>query len=180
MKIANNLTTWLTIAGMIPLGIGGITKGIDLLRYDLLDKAKNDEEIYIRHMIADHLQTSEITKTYPIPIEGGGRLLVNVYKDKCGVVKRETEDGMITKNTVFPDPDRAGKIKEMYSSSNGLAYAMAPPFDFGYHRKDKGYEENKKGNVVYWKYQDGCVLSYRYDDYGNTKDWRWEVYNHDR
>lgn len=177
MKIANNVGTWLAIFGAIPLAIGGITKGIDLLRYDLLGKAHNDEEVYIRHMIADHLQISEATKTTTIPISDG-YLIISVYRDKCVVVKRETEDGMVTKNTVLPDPDKAEKIKKMYSNSGNLVYAMSPSFDFGYHKRDSNYRENQKGREIFRLYNDGCVLAYSYDDYGNTGNWHWKVYKH--
>lgn len=177
VPISNKISTWLAILGAIPLAVGGITKGIDLLRYDLLNKAHNDEEIYTRHMIADHLQTSETVKTTTLLVNGG-YLVINIYKDKCVVVKRETEDGMVIKNTVLPDPEKAEKIKNMYSNSGNLAYAMSPPFDFGHHRKDYGYEEKKKGAMIYRIYRDECVLSYSYDNYGNTINWRWEVYRH--
>ena len=164
---------------MIPLGIGGITKGIDLLKYDLLGKARNDDQVYIRHMISDHLQSEEDAKTTTIPLDNGF-LIINIYKDKCVIVKRKTVDGMITKNTVLPDPDRIEKIKEMYSSSRGIAYAMSPAFDLGYHRRDYNYKEKQDGKDIYRVYNDKCLLVYSLDAYGNTVNWRWRAYNHDR
>ena len=63
-----------------------------------------------------------------------GVIIVNVFPDKCVVVKRKTGDGMVTAMKVLPDPERAQKIKELYSDTdNGVVYAMAAPFDFSAH-----------------------------------------------
>ncbi len=178
MKITNSLSTWLAIAGMLPMGVGGIAKGVDILRYDFLGKAHNEEEVYVRHMTSDHLLDNEHAQTTKIPVTDGV-IIVNVFPDKCVVVKRKTSDGMVTAMKVLPDPEKAEKIKEIYSDcSNGVAYAMAAPFDFGAHKQDCDYKEEKQGVAIVRSYGDGCVLRYEFDKYGNSKNWVWVKYKH--
>lgn len=178
MKIANNLTTWLSIPPLIAVALGGITKGVETFRYDLFGAPRNDEEAYVLHMASDHLLDNETAQTTSIPVSDGV-IIVNVFPDKCVVVKRKTEDGMVTAMKVLPDPERAQKIKELYSDTdNGVAYAMAAPFDFCAHKHDSDYKEEKRGATIVRTYSDGCVLRYEFDKYGNTKNWTWVKYNH--
>lgn len=179
MKFTNNLSTWLAIPAALALSIGGITKSIDLFKYDLLGMARNEAEAYTRHMISDHLGSDEETKTMVMrcPKEV---IILSVAPDGCATLKRKTIEGMVTSNTLVPDPKMADKIKELYSGSdNGVAYAMAAPFDFGAHNKDYGYKEEKtSGAAIVRTYGDGCVLRYEFDKYGNSLNWTWIKYNH--
>ena len=178
MKIANNVSTWLAIFGALPLAIGGISKGIDTFRYDLFGVPRNDEEVFVKHMTSDHLLDNEQAQTHVIHVTDGV-IIVNVFPDKCVVVKRKTGDGMVTAMKVLPDPEKAEKIKEIYSDSdNGTAYAMAAPFDFGNHKQDYDYKEEKRGAAIVRSYSDGCVLSYGFDKYGNSRGWEWIKYRH--
>lgn len=178
MKIANNVSTWLAIFGAIPLAVGGISKGVDTFRYDIFGVPRNDEEIFVRHMASDHLLDNEQAQTTVIPVSDGV-IIVNVFPDKCVVVKRKTDEGMVTAMKVLPDPEKAEKIKELYSDSdNSVAYAMAAPFDFGVHKQDYNYKEEKQGASVLRTYGDSCVLRYEFDKYGNSKNWTWLKYRH--
>ena len=164
--------------GAIPLTIGSVSKGVEILKYDLLNMPENDEEIYMRHSISDHLLDNEHAQTTIIPVTDG-IIIVNVFPDKCVVVKRKTNEGMVTAMKVLPDPDKAEKIKEIYSDSDkGMAYAMAAQFDFGAHNKDYGYKEEKQGAAIDRTYGDGCTLRYEFDKYGNSRNWTWVKYNH--
>lgn len=178
MKIANNLTTWLAIPGAIVIALGAITKGMETFRYDLLGMARNDEEVFVKHMTSDHLFDNETSQSNSIPVSDG-TIIVNVFPDKCVVVKRKTSEGMVTAMKVLPDPEKAEKIKEIYSDyNNGVAYAMAAPFDFGAHAQDCDYKEEKRGVAIVRTYGDGCILRYEFDKYGNSKNWSWVKYNH--
>ena len=178
MKITNSISTWLAILGALPLAVGGISKGVDTFRYDLFGVPRNDEEVFVKHMTSDHLLDNEHAQTTIIPVTDG-MVIVNVFPDKCVVVKRKTSEGMVTAMKVLPDPEKAEKIKEIYSDSdNGTAYAMAAPFDFGAHNKDYGYKEEKRGAAIVRTYGDGCVLKYEFDKYGNSKGWTWVKYKH--
>ena len=178
MKIANNVSTWLAIPATIALSLGGISKSIDLVKYDILDKSRNEAEAYTRHMISDHLGSAEETQTMVMrcPKE---TIILNVSPDGCAALKRKTIEGMVTSNTLVPDPKMADKIKELYSGSDkGTAYAMAAPFDFGVHKQDYDYKEEKQGAAIVRTYGDNCVLRYEFDKYGNSRNWTWVKYKH--
>lgn len=174
MKITNIIA----LMTAIPLVLGGITKGVDMVKYNLLGKAHNDEEVYVRHMKADHLYTDEKPAITNIQIPDGGLARFLAYSDGCIVIKRQTEDGMTTGNKIFVKPEYAEKIKEMYSDSGNIAYAGMQKFDFGVHKGDLNYKEEKKRTIVIRYYRDGCNLGYEIDDYGNTASWRWLLYKH--
>lgn len=178
MKIANNLSTWLAVFAALPLAFGGITKAIESIRYDLIGTPRNDEEIFIKHTLSDHLMDKEPSQTHKIPVTDG-IIIVNVFPDKCVVVKRKTNEGMVTAMKVLPDPEKIEKIKSLYSDgSNGIAYAATPAFDFGQHKNDQSYNEAKAGEEVIRAYKDKCSLKYGFDKYGNSKGWVWLRYNH--
>lgn len=178
MKIANNVSTWLAVLGAIPLAVGGISKGIDIFRYDVFGMSRNDEEVFVKHMTSDHLLDNEHAQTTTIPV-ADGVIIVNVFPDKCVVVKRKTFDGMVTAMKVLPDPEKAEKIKEIYSDcNNGVVYAMVAPFYFGAHKQDNNYKEQKSDGGILRTYSDGCVLRYEFDKYGNSKHWEWVEYKH--
>lgn len=178
MKIANNLSTWLAILGALPLAVGGVSKGIETFKFDLFGMPRNDEEVFVKHMVSDHVLGNENAQTTTIPVTDGV-IIVNVFKDKCVVVKRKTGDGMVTAMKVLPDPEKAEKIKEIYSDyDNGVAYAMAAPFYFGVHKQDCDYKERKSDGGILRTYSDGCVLRYEFDKYGNSKGWEWVQYKH--
>lgn len=178
MKIANKLSTYLAIPATIALSLGGISKSIDLIKYDILDMSRNEAEAYTRHMISDHLGSDEETQTMVMhcPKE---TIILNMSPDGCATLKRKTIEGMVTSNTLVPDPKMADKIKELYTDSdNGIVCAMAAPFDFGIHKQDYDYKEEKRGAAIDRTYGDGCILRYGFDKYGNSKDWAWIKYRH--
>lgn len=176
MKITSSITIALAICG----SLGSIPTGINAIKYDLLGMARNEPEVYTRHMIADHLVSIEEPQATVI-YRPNEFISVNVFPDGCVVVKRKTTDGMVTSNTVVPDPKMVDKIKELYSGSdNNIAYAMEPPFDFGAHKADYGYDESKKGSSVLRVYKDGCVLRYEFNKYGTSQRWQWIKYNHQK
>lgn len=178
MKLTNSLSTWLAILGALPLAVGGVSKGIDTFKFELFGMPRNDEEVFVKHMTSDHLLDNEHAQITTIPVTDGV-IIVNVFPDKCVVVKRKTADGMVTAMKVLPDPEKAEKIKEIYSDcDNGVAYAMAAPFDFGAHKQDCDYKEEKQGAAIARSYNDGCVLRYEFDKYGNSKNWIWIKYQH--
>ena len=99
--------------------------------------------------------------------------------DDCIAVQRKTEYGDPISITVLPSPDKADKIKEMYSGNYNVVYAEGIKFDFGVHLKDFNCKEVIYGNTVKRTYSDGCCLQYRYDTKtGQTIDWTWLVYEH--
>ena len=128
-------------------------------------------------MIKEHLLDSENATSIN---DRDGKIIVYTYPDKCIVVKRVTEEGLVSGMKVLPDPSKIEMIKEKYSGSdNGTVYAgQIKKFELGEHAKDYNYAETKKGNDIVGTYSDGCVLRYSYDEYGNTKGWIWIKYQH--
>ena len=148
MRITNSISTWLAILGALPIAVGAISKGVDTFRYDLFGAPRNDEEVFVKHMTSDHLLDNEHAQTTIIPVTDG-MVIVNVFPDKCVVVKRKTSEGMVTAMKVLPDPEKSEKIKEIYSDSDKvLPTQWLPPFDFGAHNKDYGYKEEKRGAAI--------------------------------
>lgn len=177
MKIANNLTTWIAILGSLPLAAGGISKGIDIVRHDLIGIARNEEEAFQRHLMSDHFMSEE--KAYCDVISAkNGFVVVNMFPDGCVTIKRKDENGNIVSMKVLPEPGKVDKIKEIYSDNSGIVYASEVPFKFGVHLGDFDYVESKKGSSVLRVYGDSCILRYEFSIYGASQRWKWIRYNH--
>lgn len=176
MKIASNLTQVLTVAVSLFAG-GGIPKGYDFIKHDLMGIARNDAEAFTRHLMDEHVLSDEVCKTATLDAKEGFASLT-VRPDDCFVVKRKDAYGNIVSMHLLPPPDRADKIKEMYSSNSGIAYAGEAPFDFGFHKGGFDYVESKKGSSVLRVYKDSCTLRYEYSIYGATQRWQWVKYQH--
>lgn len=182
VSLTSKISKWLAIFAAIPLAIGGIVQGIDVVQYKFLGKAHNLDEVLMRHFKEDHLLSDEIPKITNIQIEGGGLIRIAAYKDKCVGAKRQESDGMMTKLTVLPHPEYVAKLIELYAKGNGgIAYAAMNEmkgFDFKAHKGDMSYTEGKKRTIIIRIYRDGCELGYELDDYGNSDKWRWIMYKH--
>jgi hypothetical protein len=169
--------TIIAVITSIPVILGAVSKAVDMIKHDFLKYARNDEEVYIKHMINEHLLDSENATSIN---NRDGKIIVYTYPDKCIVVKRVTDEGLVSGMKVLPDPSKTEMIKEKYSGSdNGTVYAgQIKKFELGEHAKDYDYAETKEGNDIVRTYRDGCVLHYSYDKYGNTKGWIWIKYQH--
>lgn len=177
MKIAS-LTQVITITASLLAG-GGVPKGYDFIKYDLLGIARNDAEAFTRHLMDEHVMTDEVCKTATLDAREGFASLT-VRPDDCFVIKRKDSYGNIVDMKLLPPPDRADKIKTMYSDSCGIAYAGETPFDFGFHKGGFDYDESKKGSSILRVYKDGCTLRYEYSIYGSTQKWQWIKYDHQK
>ena len=180
IKIASNLTQVITVAISLFAG-GGIPKGYDFVKYDLLKKPHNEQEAFTRHLMNEHVLNDEVCKTATLDARDGFAA-ISIRPDDCIVIKRKDSYGNVIDMKLLPPPDRADKIKAMYSDNCGIAYASEIPFDFGVHQGGFDYVQSKKdtknGVSILRVYKDGCTLRYRIDTYGYVKDWQWISYKH--
>ena len=98
-------------------------------------------------MINEHLLDSENATSIN---NRDGKIIVYTYPDKCIVVKRVTDEGLVSGMKVLPDPSKTEMIKEKYSGSdNGTVYAgQIKKFELGEHAKDYDYAETKKVMIL--------------------------------
>ena len=176
MKIVSNLTQVITVAVSLFAG-GGIPKGYDFIKYDLMGKPHNDAEAFNLHLMDEHMLKDEVCKTATLDAREGFAA-ISIRPDDCIVVKRKDSYGNVLDMKLLPPPDRAEKIKEMYSSNSGIAYAGEKPFDFGYHKGGFDYVQSQKGSSILRVYKDSCVLRYEFNKYGTTQRWQWVKYQH--
>ena len=175
MKIANTITIGLAIIG----SLGSIPTGINAIKYDLLGIARNDAEAFTRHLMDEHVLSDEVCKTATLDAKDGFAA-ISLRPDDCIVIKRKDSYGNVIDMKLLPPPDRADKIKELYSDNSGIAYAGEQPFDFKVHREDLPYkyDESKKGSSVLRVYKDSCILRYEFSRYGTAQNFQWIKYNH--
>lgn len=170
---------WLALISMIPASITGIIKGVEEFQHRVLGKAQSVNEIYMRHLIYDHIMKEDKSERNTMNTREGFAEICKFPSDDCIAVQRKTEYGDPISITVLPSPDKIDKIKEIYSSSCGVAYAQGIKFDFGVHLKDFKCKEIIVKDLVKRVYSDGCCLQYRYDvKSGSTIDWTWIIYKH--
>lgn len=175
MEIISKLKNWLIILPMIPVAVGGVSKGLDILKYDIVGLPKNSEERYIQHMVRSHFVEGENSKSTTIEMESGNKIIVQVFKDGCVTMKRISTDGLASGFKIIPEP---GKENDLSKNENGIAYAGVPKVDLGVHRNDSNFRENMKNNNVIRIYNDGCVLVGYMGKLGNIDRWEWVKYNH--
>lgn len=166
---------WLILIPMIPVAIGGIAKGLDIFRYDILKFPKNSEERYIQHMVRSHFIEGESSKSTTIEMENGSKIIVQVFKDGCVTMKRISKDGLAGGFKIIPEP---GEEDNLSRNENGIVYAGQTEINLGSHRNDINYEEKIIDKRIIRKYNDGCVLVGHIDKYGNVKNWEWTRYKH--
>lgn len=175
MEVISKLKNWLIVLPMIPVAIGGVSKGIDILKFDILGLPKNSEERYIQHMVRSHFAEGEGSKSTTIEMESGNKIIVQVFKDGCVTMKRVSKDGLAGGFKIIPEP---GKEDSLSRNENGVAYAGQVKIDLGSHRDDVNYNEKMTDKKIIREYRDGCVLIGYIDKYGNVKNWEWIRYNH--
>lgn len=177
MKITNLIPIIIAIAG----SLGSIPTGVNAIKHDLLGIARNDAEAFTRHLMDEHMLTDEACKTATLDAREGFAA-ISIRPDDCIIIKRKDAYGNVIDMKLLPPPDRAEKIKEMYSDNSNIAYAGEKPFEFGVHKGGFDYDQSKKatknGVSILRVYKDGCTLRYRIDTYGYVKDWQWVKYQH--
>lgn len=179
-----SLLMWLTIIAMVGSVSLGAAKVWDGFWYDFMEYPRNVEEKIINHMVYTHLFTRDIPMQEQVMSVRGDCKLVNTeYNDGCIVGTLKNKDGKIegfkvhaTKQVIamLAKKRRMHIIKEVEAGG-------AIAFSFGVHTGDNEYIEGrgKRRGKFIRLYVDGCLLSYMVDDrYGNTRDWRWEIYKH--
>ena len=178
MEIISKLKNLSISIPIILASITGIVKGVEEFQYKVMGKAHSVNEIYMRHLIFDHIG-KEDKKDKNTMATKEGYAETSIFQDDCIVVQRKTEYGDVISITVLPSPDKVDKIKEIYSSNYNVAYAAGIEFDFGVHLKDFQCGEVINGNTVKRTYSDGCCLQYKYDvKSGSTVEWTWIKYQH--
>lgn len=179
MEIISKLKNLSILIPVILASVTGIFKGVEEFQYKVMGKAHSVNEIYMRHLINDHIMTEEKADRKTTDTKEGYAEMSKYSSDDCIAIQRRSEYGDVISITVLPSPDKADKIKEIYSSNYGVAYAGQIKFDFGVHLKDFKCKETINGNTVKRTYSDGCCLQYKYDvKSGLTIDWVWLVYKH--
>ena len=101
--------TIIAVITSIPVILGAVSKAVDMIKHDFLKYARNDEEVYIKHMINEHLLDSENATSIN---NRDGKIIVYTYPDKCIVVKRVTDEGLVSGMKVLPDPSKTEMIKK--------------------------------------------------------------------
>lgn len=179
MEIISKLKNLSISIPVILASITGIIKGVEEFQYRIMGKAHSVNEIYMRHLINDHIMTEEKADRKTTDTKEGYAEMSKYSSDDCIAIQRRSEYGDVISITVLPSPDKADKIKEIYSSGSGVAYAGGIKFDFGVHLKDFNCIEVRSGSIVKRTYNDGCRLQYKYDvKSGSTIDWVWLIYKH--
>ena len=181
MEIISKLKNLSILIPIILASITGIVKGVEEFRYKILGKAHSVNEIYMRHLINDHIMIEEKADRKTTDTKEGYAEMSKYPSDDCIAIQRRSEYGDVISITVLPSPDKADKIKEIYSNNYDVVYADGIKFDFGVHLKDFKCEEVINKNTVKRTYSDGCCLQYKYDvKSGSTVDWVWIKYNHNK
>lgn len=175
MKIASILKNWLIVLPMIPVAVGGVSKGIDILKHDIIGLPKNSEERYIQHMVRSHFVEDENSKSTTIETNNGNKVIIQVFSDGCVTMKRISRDGLAGGFKIIPEP---GKEDNLSRNENGIAYAGQTGIDLGSHRNDVNYKEKIDDRKIIREYGDGCILIGHIDKYGNVKNWEWTKYKH--
>ena len=181
MEIISKLKNLSILIPVILASITGIIKGVEEFQYKILGKAQSVNEIYMRHLIYDHIMKEDKSERSTMNTREGFAEICKFPSDDCIAVQRKSEYGDPISIIVLPSPDKIDKIKELYSNNSNIAYASEYKikFDFGVHLKDFKCNEVIKGNTVKRIYSDGCCLQYRYDiQSGSTVEWIWLVYKH--
>lgn len=179
MEIISKLKNLSISIPVILASVTGIFKGVEEFQYKVMGKAHSINEIYMRHLIYDHIMKEDKSERSTMNTREGFAEICKFPSDDCIAVQRKTEYGDPISITVLPSPDKADKIREMYSSNSYIVYADGIKFDFGIHLKDFKCSEVINGNTVKRIYSDGCLLQYKYDvKSGSTVDWVWLVYKH--
>ncbi len=161
---------------MIPVAVGGVSKGIDVLKYDIIGLPKNSEEKYIQHMVRSHFTEGENSKSTTIEMDNGSKLIVQIFKDGCITMKRISRDGLPGGFKIIPEP---GKEDNLSKNENGIVYAgQKTRINLGSHRDDINYNEKIINKKIIREYGDGCVLIGSIDSYGNVNNWEWVKYKH--
>ena len=181
MEIISKLKNLSISIPIILVSITGIIKGIEEFQYKVMGKAHSVNEIYMRHLIYDHIMKEDKSERSTMNTKEGFAEICKFPSDDCIAVQRRSEYGDPISITVLPSPDKIDKIKELYSNNSNIAYAgeYKIKFDFGVHLKDFSCREVISGNTVKRIYGDGCLLQYKYDvKSGSTINWVWIVYKH--
>ena len=168
---------WLLLIPMIPASMAGISKGVDIFRYDILNQPRNSEERNIQHMIRYHFGEGEDSKSTTLEAQNGSKAIVHLFNDGCITMKRITREGLPSGLRIIPDPEKENDIS-LYDSN--VAYAGAPraEVDLGAHSGDSKYKENMRDGKIEREYSDGCVLVGYIGKYGNVDKWEWVRYKH--
>ena len=175
MEIISKLKNWLIVLPMIPVAIGGVAKGVDILKYDIVGLPKNSEEKYIQHMIRSHFVEGENSKSTTIEMDNGNKVIIQVFKDGCVTMKRISKDGLASGLKIIPEPEREDSLSK---NEGNIAYAGMSKVDLGAHRNDSNFKEHIKSNEIVRVYNDGCVLIGRLSKLGNIDRWEWVKYQH--
>lgn len=180
MKFNSVITTIIAVSSLF--AGGGIPKGVDFIKYDVLGKVHNFDEACMRHLISDHLSIEEECKSVTLNAREGFAS-ITIRPDDCIVIKRKDNYGNIMSSKLLPDPKMVDKIKELYSFNDySVVYASETSFDFGVHKGAFDYAEIEKvvksEMVVIRTYTDRCVLRYNLDRSGFVKNWVWIKYRH--
>lgn len=121
MEIISKLKNLSISIPVILVSITGIFKGVEEFQYKVMGKAHSVNEIYMRHLIFDHVMKEDKSDRSTIDTKEG-YAEISKFKDDCIAVQRKTEYGDTISITVLPSPDKADKIKEIYSSNSNVAY----------------------------------------------------------
>src|SRR3989304_6257863 len=92
----------LVIIPMIPIVAGGIAKGIDIFRYDILKLPRNIEERHLGHMLRSHFTEGESFKSTAIEMQKGNKVVVQVFGDGCVMMRRISKEGLISGLKIIP------------------------------------------------------------------------------
>lgn len=176
MEIISKLKNWLIVLPMLPVAIGGVSKGVDILKFDILGLPKNSEERYIQHMVKYHFANNETPKTATIDRDDGSKIMIQDYLDGCTTMKKISKDGLPSGFKIIP---AEGKEDSLGMYGGGVAYAgQQQKLDLGAHKDDLNYNEVVKDNKIERTYGDGCVLVGYIDEYGNVGGWVWVKNKH--
>lgn len=171
-----------------PLLVSGGYKIFELIRYEGLKYAKDDNERYRYHMDEVHLYADDQTRTDHMLSLNGKKISVWTFaSDGCALVRWIDHRGMVLLTKVLPDPSLILNEKDsvtwdwlpkVYAGGNYK-------FDFGVHAKDryddyKDFPQRDKHGYTYFLriYGDDCQLIYRVDRQGYSYGWKWTLYRH--
>ncbi len=174
MEIISKLKNWLIVLPMIPVAIGGVSKGIDILKFDIIGLPKNSEERYIQHMVKYHFANNETPKSATIERDDGSKITIQDYLDGCTTMKKISKDGLPSGFKIIP---AEGKEDDLGMYDDGVAYAGQQRLDLRVHKNDLNYTEKVIGNRIERTYGDGCLLVGLIDEYGNVT-WEWVRFKH--
>ena len=176
MKIISKLKNWLIVLPMIPVAVGGVSKGIDILKHDIIGLPKNSEERHIQHLVKYHFNSNETPKSATIDRNDGSKIIIQDYSDGCTTMKKISKEGLPSGFKIIPESE---KEENFGWNDNNIVYAgKSQKLNLGSHRDDLNYKEKMIENKIERTYGDGCVLIGFIDEYGNVNKWEWIKYKH--